>query len=272
MSTIRNVSGTAFVVAEFRAEENASVAPLYRDPVVPLFLDGESRSAAARMAAQFPPVKEMVKLRTKYLDDTLDAQIQSRVRQVVILGAGLDTRAVRKQASGLRYFEIDDPATLKLKQMRYEEQGIHADVTFIPGNYVTDGLIDLLRQHSFELDLPTYVIWEGNVMYLPLESDEHVLGELRRHVPRFRVSFDYMAEAVITRTTGDPGIVTLVESFANMGAPWLSGLRDIRSFARQLGLTVVENFKTAELHQTYWPERPIASAIFNFYSICTLAS
>ena len=153
------------------------------------------------------------------------------VRQVVILGAGLDTRAVRKPAAGVTYFEIDDAATLSVKQACYQQQGIDVNVKFIPGNYVTDGLIALLEQNDFDFDLPTYLIWEGNTMYLPLDSDKQILTQLRKHVRRFRLSFDYMAEAVISKTTGDPGITRLVESFAAMGAPWLSGIRDIQSLA-----------------------------------------
>ena len=77
-------------------------------------------------------------------------------------------------------------------------------------------------------------------------------------------------EAVISKTTGDSGITSLVESFATMGAPWLSGIRDIQSLARELSLNVVENFKTSELYQTYWLARPMTSPIFGFYSVCTL--
>ena len=86
--------------------ENHQLRPLYRDPVVEMFLDEDTRHAAKLIADSFPPVKDMVRIRTKYLDDTLDRHIASGFRQVVILGAGLDTRAVRKQAAGVTYFEI----------------------------------------------------------------------------------------------------------------------------------------------------------------------
>jgi methyltransferase (TIGR00027 family) len=270
MTTIQNVSGTAFVVAEFRAEENTEVKPLYRDSVVGLFLNEETRRAAERVAASFPLTKDLVRIRTKYLDDMLEKQILSNIQQVVILGAGLDTRAVRKPAAGVTYFEIDDAATLELKRTCYQQHGIDANVKFIPGNYVTDGLIDLLKRNDFNFDLPTYFIWEGNTMYLPLASMKHILAQLRNYVKRFRISFDYMADAVISKTTGDPGITKLVESFANMGAPWLSGIRDVQRLARELSLNVLENFKTADLYQAYWVGRPMTSPVFNFYSICTL--
>jgi hypothetical protein len=79
-----------------------------------------------------------------------------------------------------------------------------------------------------------------------------------------------MAEAVIAKTTGDPGITSLVESFASMGAPWLSGIRDIRALASEMCLELVDNFKTSELGQKYRLGRPVTSPIFGFYSVCTL--
>ena len=271
MSEISTVTGTAFVVAEFRAEENWEPSPLYRDPVVGLFLNEDTRKAAGRIAASFPEARDLVRVRTKYLDDMLESQLVSDVRQVVILGAGLDTRSVRKPASGVTYFEIDDPDTLRVKQECYEREGIDANVTFIPGNYVTDGLIDLLRKSDVDFDLPTYLIWEGNTMYLPLESTKYILTQLGKYLKRFRLSFDYMAEAVISKTTGDPGVTKLVESFAAMGAPWVSGIQDVRSLASELGLTLVENFKTADLFEKYWRGREMRSPIFKLYSVCTVA-
>jgi methyltransferase (TIGR00027 family) len=271
MSTIKDVSGTAFVVAEYRAEENREPTPIYDDPVVGLFLSDASRQAAERIASRFPAVKDMVKIRTRYFDDMLDAQIAGGIGQVVILGAGLDTRAVRKQSAAVRYFEIDDPATMELKRRCYADAGIDTGVTLISGNYFTDGLIDLLRSNGFEFEVPTYLIWEGNVMYMPLANDKHTMLELKRHVKRFRLSFDYLTESVIAKTTGDASLTILVESFEAMGAPWLSGIDDIDNVARELDLRVVENFTTGELYRKY-RGRPGSSPIFRHYSICTLES
>jgi methyltransferase (TIGR00027 family) len=271
MVTIEDVSGTAFVVAEYRAEENREPRPIYRDPVVGVFLSNASRQAAERVSSRFPPVKDMVKTRTRYFDDMLEAQIAAGIRQVVILGAGLDTRAVRKQSAGVQYFEIDDPATMALKRRCYVDAGIDPGVTLIAGNYVRDGLIELLRSHRFDFDLPTYVIWEGNVMYMSLANDKQTMRQLTRHVRRFRLSFDYLTEAVITKRTGDANLTTLVESFEEMRAPWLSGIDDVQSLADELGLRVVENHTTGELYQRY-RGRPASSPIFRHYSVCTLES
>jgi len=213
-----------------------------------------------------------VRLRTRYLDDMLDDHIRGGYQQVVILGAGLDTRAVRRASAGVRFFEIDEPATVRLKREVYARHAIDADLTLIPGNYVSDGLIDLLGRHGFDFGLPAYVIWEGNTMYLPLVSTRKTLSELRKYVKRPGVSFDYMSEAVVAKTTGDRGVTQLVEGFADMGAPWLSGIADLNALAADLGLRVIENVKTSELHRRYWPGHPVTSPIFEHYSIATLGT
>ena len=64
MSQIEHVTGTAFVVAEFRAEENGEPAPLYEDHVVELLASEDTRTAAARVSTSFPSVKDLVRIRT----------------------------------------------------------------------------------------------------------------------------------------------------------------------------------------------------------------
>src|SRR5262249_5882090 len=121
-----------------------------------------------------------------------------------------------------------------------------------------------------DFDVSTYLIWEGNVMYMPLAKDKETIRQLKRHLTEFRLSFDYLSESVNAKTTGDPGLRALVESFEAMDAPWLSGIDDIDAFARELGIRVQENVTTASLYQRY-RGRPAASPIFQHYSICTLA-
>ena len=270
MTEIQDVTGTAFIVAEYRAQENAEAHPLYRDPIVHLFLNDRTRQAAERIGANFPPGRAGVKLRTRYFDDHLDAQLGNGCRQVVILGAGLDTRGVRKQAPGVTYFEIDDADTIGFKRATLAEAGIEAAIVFIAGNYVTDGLLRLLEANGFDFDLPTYVIWEGNTMYLNRRAVLEVLTDLRSSVGEFAISFDYLTEAVIDYATGDEQTTTFVRRFAEMGAPWSFGIDDVGALAGDAGLIVVDKIKTADLYRTFWPGRPLESIWFDHYSLCTL--
>jgi len=271
MTAIKDVTGTAFIVAEFRARENTEPHPLYLDQIVPLFLDQRTREAADAISNEFPAAATNVRIRTRYLDDRLEQQIARGCRQIVILGAGLDTRAVRKQAPGVRYFEIDDARTLSAKQARLEQCGFDAPTVFIPGDYVAEGVLKLLEANGFDCARPSFFIWEGNTMYLTRPAVIAVLAELVQRVREFSISFDYMSEEVVARTTGDQPISTFVERFAAMGAPWHFGLNDLDALAKETGLTVTDAAATAELHRVYWPDRALDSIMYQHYSLCTLA-
>jgi len=270
MTGLKDVTGTAFVVAEFRARENAEAHPLYIDPIVPIFLDERTRRAADAISAGFPAAKTNVRLRTRYLDDRLDEQLALGCRQVVILGAGLDTRAVRKRLLGVAYFEIDDANTLSFKQARLAENGIDAPVTFIPGDYVADGVLVLLESNGFKRELPSFFIWEGNTMYLTRATGMKVLSELKEGVREFSLSFDYMDEAVVARATSDRQTSTFVERFAAMGAPWHFGIDDLPALAEDARMAVADVVTVAALHRAYWPDRALDSIIYQHDSLCTL--
>jgi len=79
-------------------------------------------------------------------------------------------------------------------------------------------------------------IWEGNTMHLPAAS--RVLIDITRHVKHFTVSFDYMAEEVIAKTTWRSG--------NNTCCPWHYGIGDVRSLADKAAATMLENVKVIE--------------------------
>ena len=271
MPEIQDVTGTAFIVAEYRARENAEQDSLYRGPIVPLFLSERTHQAANRVAADFPPGVQGVILRTRYFDDRLDEELTRGCRQVVIPGAGLDTRGVRKQKPDVTYFEIDAAEILNFKRERLAKAGIEAQIVYIPGNYATDGLLRLLAANGFNFDLPSYVIWEGNTMYLNRSAVLEVLTQLRTRVSKLAISFDYLTDAVINYATGDERISAFVKRFAEMGAPWTFGVDDLDALAGDAGLAVVNHVRMAELFRTFRPTQPLDSSWYNNYAACTLA-
>jgi methyltransferase (TIGR00027 family) len=272
MTAIKNVTGTAFVVAEFRADGNNEDEPLYRDEIVKLFLDADTKKAADGVSADFPPIKRLVQIRTRYFDDRLDEQIRRGVRQIVILGAGFDTRPIRKQTSGVTYFEVDDPSTLDLKKARLAANHIPAGSNYVRGNYGSDNLIAMLESSGFDCSLPAHFIWEGNTMYLTEDSLRGIMTDIARRVRRATLAFDYMWPEVIAKTTGDPAITSVVERFAAMGAPWIYGIGNLSELAQQVDMDVVDNHTLAELYRVYRPNSTYDSPLYGYYSLCTLAA
>ena len=270
MSKPGNVARTAFIIAEFRAEENAAAVPLYRDDVVPLFLDDETREMARLSAATFPAASEMVKVRTWYFDRAVSRAMDGGARQVVILGSGLDTRAARLARDGVRFFEMDDVRTLRLKHERFASAGLRPDVVFLPGDYLADDLVDRLRVAGCNPGRPTCVLWEGNTTYLPPEDVMNLLGALAGAFRDLTVSLDYMSEKVIMRTTGHDDLDAYIDHLASIGAPWRSGFDDIQAVAKDAGLSLVESFSAAELFRRCRGRGTPPSPIFDFYFVCTM--
>jgi len=270
MSNVKNVSGTAFVIAAFREEENEAHNPLYTDKVVKLFLNDDIKETAKSIAQNFPAAKEMIKLRTKYFDDVLSQQIHLGYQQVVILGSGLDTRPVRQNAQDVTYFEIDDGATLGLKEDSLNKNNILANVHYVPGDYVKEGVVSLLKQNQFNFELPTYLLWEGNTTLIRKEDVISVLNQIRNNFDDFRLSFDYMSDKVILRTTGYEDINDYIDRYEKLYTPWITGFESIEPLAQDLGLNVLENLSMTELFNKYRPNRPLESNLFSFYFVCTL--
>jgi len=258
-----NVTGTAFVVAEFRAEKNQETTPLYTDNVVKIWLNEETKRIATEIAQNSPAAKEMIKLRTKYFDDVLSNQILAGCKQVVILGSGLDTRAARMNGEGVDYFEIDDRATLQLKAETLKANKVNPNVRYIPGDYVQDGLIALLRQNQFDFEQPTYFLWEGNTTLLAKKDVIFVLEQIRDNVKYFKFSFDYMSEQVIARTTGYQDINDYIDKYETMYTPWITGFQSIETLVEELKLKIIDNFSTSELHQQYRPQSSLESNLLN---------
>ena len=267
---MKNVTGTAFIVAEFRAEENEEAIPLYTDRVVKIWLNEETKKIANQIAQSSPAAKEMVKLRTKYFDDVLSNQILGGCKQIVILGSGLDTRAARINGEKVTYFEIDERATLQLKEETLKANKVTANVRYLPGDYVKDGLIPLLKQSEFDFARHTYFLWEGNTTLIDKKDVIFVLEQIRDNVHNFRLSFDYMSEKVILRTTGYQDINDYIDKYESMYAPWITGFEKIATLADELNLKVIENFSTTDLHAQYRPGRSLESNLFKFYFVCTL--
>lgn len=160
---------------------------------------------------------------------------------------------------------------MTLKRYVLDQHRLTADVAHIDGNYVTDGMLPLLVAHGLDVTLPTFVIWEGNTMYLEAAADRAVLTQLRKQLAHVRVAFDYFVPAVIARTTGDPAMTRMADNFAAMNAPWITAFDDIRELAAEVGMDVLEDVTTAALSRIYRPLN--ATPVFGpFYAIATLGS
>lgn len=119
--------------------------------------------------AHWPAMELWLALRVACLDRLVDvATDRLGARQIVILGAGYDTRAARLPKAGVRYFEVDHPDTQAAKRARVATlSGYPVEAaTYVPCDFERDDPIDRLAAAGLSTTTPTLVIWEGVVPYL----------------------------------------------------------------------------------------------------------
>ncbi len=174
-------SQTAMMVAAYRARASGSASPLFTDPWADA-LAGEQGYALARQMDGLQPEMELwIAVRSASIDRHLRHLLGPRCgfSQVIILGAGLDTRAARLASEGVRFFEVDHPATQAEKRRRTAElPGFPTSAaTYVPCDFERDDFLDGLVSAGFRPDRPAAVVWEGVACYL---TEAAVRATLRR--------------------------------------------------------------------------------------------
>ncbi len=245
---------------------------MFVDPVANIFITPELEAWAEKTAQASVSTRDLIGCRTRYFDDYLLKEMGRGVRQVVLLGAGLDTRPLRLGHPAVTFYEIDQREVLAYKQTRFERCGYTARSHFIEGDYIRDDLFALLASRGFKAGEETYFIWEGNTMYIPAGEILSFLRRLRAGLRRFTISFDYLSEDMIQRKTGYEGAGHLVDGFENMGASWVTGFADIRPIAAQTGLAIVENKWMVDAAGSSPFRAALSRDLFQNYSVCTLSS
>jgi methyltransferase (TIGR00027 family) len=130
-------------------------------------------------------------------DTWFDAMIEKSkdaVEQAVILGAGYDTRCYGMlKTGGVRLFELDQPATQRLKRQCLDEAGIDAaHVTFVSVDFTTDEWFDRLAGAGFDPGRKTIFIWQGVTLYLSEREVRNTLKKIRsRCAPGCAVLVDF---------------------------------------------------------------------------------
>jgi methyltransferase (TIGR00027 family) len=129
---------------------------------------------ADRSASQF---LAFLRARTEFMDRAVVSAVDAGMRQVVILGAGYDCRAMRFRTPGVQFYEVDHPATQGDKRARLADVGADCDdVRFVSADFTEPGMEDRLVAAGFDRGLPALFLCEGLLRYLPEESFRGLLA------------------------------------------------------------------------------------------------
>ncbi|NUS14345.1 MAG: SAM-dependent methyltransferase [Streptomyces sp.] len=248
------VGRTALVTAAMRAAETSRPDAIHEDPYAAL-LAGETGPALlaellaatstapawhAPGAASPGPVGStspaVNAIRTRFFDDYLRAAAREPgLRQIVVVGAGMDSRAYRMRwPAGIRYFEVDRQPVLDYKRERLSAQTPRADRRTVPQDLLSPSWPDALTAAGYDPGQPSAWLLEGVLCYLPEDGVHRVLAQLAElTTPASQVAADVVSAAALTV----PARRAQRAVFASWGCPWLFGCDDPEELFDRHGFT-----------------------------------
>lgn len=197
---------------------------------------------------------QMMMIRTRFIDDALARAIAAGAAQVVVLGAGLDSRAYRCRdlLRGTRIFEVDHVATQELKRQRVRATVAHLpeNLTYVAIDFLRDDLAGVLRRSGCDPTQRTFFVLEGVSMYLSEEALRGALQVVASHPAGSGIVFDFIYRSVIDglRDVDPAGVPepfrTRMRDFWELikNEPWVFGMpaRGEREYLSALGLDLDE--------------------------------
>lgn len=219
------------LVAAYRGRATARASRVCDDPWAERLAGEEGPALTARFDAAFAHAELWIALRTAEIDEQVRrfTRGHARASQVVILGAGLDTRAARLAEPGVRFFEVDHAHTQAAKRERLAGlDGYPIDAaTYVPCNFEEEDFLARLCASGFAPNEPALVVWEGVVYYL---SEEAVRATLRRIAsgcaPETVLVLDYLGKKLVGGQVKDPRDLAASHVVTDLGEPLRFGFDD----------------------------------------------
>ena len=212
---------------------------------------------------RFPgiPVLTMgyIAVRTRYIDDYLEECIGNGIRQLVILGAGYDSRAYRIEGlkGKVKVFEVDHPVTQKVKIKRLEGLlgSLPDHVVYVSVDFSKERLDGRLFESGYDRNSKTCFIWEGVTPYISAEAvDETLAFVVNNSGEGSSIIFDYIYQSVLDGTSELEEARRCREYVARVGEPWTFGIQEnaIDEFLSKRGYWQVNNATPEFLQGTYF--------------------
>lgn len=150
-----------------------------------------------------PPLHHHASARTSFYDAALRRHLPG-IKQLVILGAGFDTRAFRlAPGDGVRCFEIDQPRTQAFKLNMLKAAGLAGNLaTYVAADFETEDWYGKLLAAGYDPGRPTFFLWEAVTMYLDRDAVDAALRRIAGAAAGSVVAFDYLSATLIA--SGSP--------------------------------------------------------------------
>jgi len=243
-------SKTALMVCAYRARASRWPTPIMIDPWAEGIAGAEGEAIAGRFDPRWPHMERWLALRVAYLDRLVGLAVDRlSARQIVLLGAGYDTRAARLPRSGVEFFEVDHPATQAAKRARLSRlPGYPIDAArYTPCDFEREDPVERLVASGFRPGEPALVIWEGVVPYLTEAAVRATAARLARALPRMLLAFDFVGKRLAEGVSIKEKDQAMLDYVGDLGEPIRFGSNHIVPLLAECGYRWVRQLSFDEL-------------------------
>jgi methyltransferase (TIGR00027 family) len=222
-----------------------------------LYLPGLRHALLAMRERRMPGSLGAILCRTRYIDDVLKRSLVEGLDQVVILGAGFDSRAYRIAGMDrVRVFEVDLPGTRELKQVRLEQVlgAVPENVTLIGMDFDRQNLDEMLSAAGFQQGQRTLFIWEGVTQYITAEAVNDTLAFVSGvSGAGSAIVFTYVRRGLVDGTDRPEKYRPFIAFAEKVGSPLLFGLDpvELEHYLADRGLRLVDHVGAADYEALY---------------------
>lgn len=270
MADSKKASHTALMAAIHRflatKEEDPSfqgadhLAGIFLPAKVKFFLSFKfiRKSVKKKMLRLVPGTYPYVTARTRYFDKVVNDALEEKLPQLILLGAGYDTRAIRFKAKlgNTQIFELDESAIQAQKKKLLQKAAIELPngLKFASIDFHADDLHNVLKKAGYDPTKKTLFLWEGVSMYLEEKAVTDMLTFVAKNSgPGSSIAFDYFDKAILEENFDSYGAKEIATEVKKSGEPFKFGIdpQKIELFTRDHGFRLVSHITPGKMEKDY---------------------
>lgn len=199
--------------------------------------------------------------RTKYFDSVFSRSVKNKFEQVLIFGAGFDSRGIRflSDNSIAKLFELDLPITqnAKINQFKKRKIKIHPNIVFVPVDFNKESFKEKLVDYGFKKNKKNMFLLEGLLMYLTDQAVDSVFQMMDEFsASKSEMAFDFVYASVLRKEGTCYGEKDIYKYVSKVGEGWTFGIekKQIEQFLNKYHFQIQEILDTDKLEKKYFTE------------------
>lgn len=210
--------------------------------------------------------------RTRAIDDAACQALESGIQQVVLLGAGFDSRAYRLPGmEKVTVYEVDHPATSARKREVIQRAlgNVPGRVRYVGIDFNSNDLELEMKSAGYNTTLPTLFIWEGVTNYLTPEAVDSTLRWCSGAAHGSQVVFTYIDRDVLSNPDSFYGTEKIVQILQDVEERWTFGLEPAKlaSYLKDKGFKLESDLSATQYRKQYFTKAGSKMKGYEFYRV-----